>query len=686
MPRTKVLLAVAAQLALLGGSSFLARAAEPVPAAPPPLDPANLDPKVKPADNFYEYANGGWMARNPIPPEFSRWGAFEELAERNNAILHEIAEDCAAHPGAPGSNRQKVGDFYASGMDEQAIDTAGVTPLAGEFGRVKALQDRAELPALIAHLHDLGVNVGFGLSVSADDKNSETNLAKIHQSGLALPDRDYYTKDDDHSKQLRAQYEEHVARMFALLGDRPEEAAAEARTVLAFETDLANASKTRVELRDPEGNYHKMSLADAARSAPGFDLNQYFVAAAGPMPASVDVRQPAFLAAVSQMAADRPLDDWKAYLAWHLIHTTSPYLSAPFVDENFRFFGQIMTGAKENLPRWKRVVRTVDADIGEALGQLYVEKTFTPEAKQRALSMVADLRSVLRDRLASLDWMGPQTREAALKKLDAFTVKIGYPDRFRDYSKLEIKRQPYVLNVLASQGFESQRELAKVDQPVDKTEWGMTPPTVNAYYNPTHNEIVFPAGILQPPFFSDKADDAVNYGGIGAVIGHEMTHGFDDQGRQFDAQGNLKNWWSPEDIRNFNGRAGKIIAQFDAYSPMEGLHVNGHLTEGENIADMGGSKVAFAALEKALARAGDQRPGPIDGFTPEQRFFLSWAQVWRGNIRPEMLRQRLIVDPHSPGQFRCNGPLSNLPEFQKAFDVPDGSPMVRPAAERVQIW
>ena len=686
MSRPQVLIAAAATLALLGYPFQPCRAADPVPAEPPPLDPANLDRAIRPADDFYHFADGGWLAKNAIPPEYPRWGSFEELAERNNAILHGILDDCAANPGATGGVRQKVGDFYASGMDEKAVDADGVKPLASEFERIGGLQDRAELPALLAHLHALGVNVGFGLGVRADDKNSTMNIALVRQAGLGMPDRDYYTKDDDKSKQLRAQYEEHIARMFTLLGDAPDKAAAEAKTVVDLETDLAKASKTRVELRDPEGNYHKMPLADAAKSAPGFDLNKYFLSTGVSDPGEINVRQPEFFAHLAQLADSAPLDEWKTYLRWHLLHSTAPYLSAPFVNEDFHFFGQIMTGATENEPRWKRVLHETNASLGEALGQLYVEKTFTPEAKTRALTLVGDVRGVLRDRLANLEWMGSETRAAAVKKIDALTVKVGYPDKWRDYSKLVIKRQPYVLNVLAANEFESLRELAEINKPVDKLEWGMTPPTVNAYYNPSQNEIVFPAGILQPPFFNASADDAVNYGGIGGVIGHEMTHGFDDQGRQYDEKGNLKNWWTPEDLKNFNERSQKIIAQFDGYAFIDGIHVNGRLTEGENIADLGGSKIAYSALEKVFARAGGQRPADIDGFTPEQRFFLAWAQVWRNNIRPEMARQRLITDPHSPGEFRCNGPLSNLPEFQKAFNVPDGSPMVRPAAERVQIW
>ncbi len=536
-------------------------------------------------------------------------------------------------------------------------------------------------------MHSRGVPGLFTVFVDADEKNSETDVAQFHQGGLGLPDRDYYTKTDDASKKLLASYEEHIVKIFTLLGDAPDKAAAEAKAVVNLETELAKASKTRVQLRDPEGNYHKMPLADLIKSAPGFDWKAYFAALGAPEPGDLIVRQPEFATRAADLAKTTSPDDLKTYLRWHLVHAAAALLSKPFVDENFAFYGTILSGTKENLPRWKRVLASVDKGVGEALGQLYVEKTFSPEAKSRALTMINDLKAVLRERLTNLEWMGPETRTAALKKLDAFGVKVGYPDKWRDYSTLDISRQPYVLNVMAANLFETKREIAKIGHPVDKTEWGMTPPTVNAYYNPSRNEIVFPAGILQPPFFSATADDAVNYGGMGAVIGHEMTHGFDDQGRQYDAQGNLKNWWTDDDLKRFKERSTKVVAQFSAYEPLPGAHVNGELTQGENIADLGGSKIAFAALQKALDRQGKEaREKKIDGFTPEQRFFLSWAQVWRVNMRPEMMKVRLNTDPHSPGQFRCNGPLSNLVEFQKAFNIPDGSPMVRPAGEKVLIW
>ncbi len=681
-----------APLPRAAGAATTEAAATPL-ATPLPLDPANLDKSVKPGDDFFHFANGTWLKNNPIPADQTRWGSFNMLEERNKAALKEILEACAADAAKggdaarPGSDRQKVGDFYRSGMDEAAVENDGVKPLQPYFDRIAGLKDRAELPKLLADLHLMGVYVLFQPSVDADEKDSETDIVQFYQGGLGLPDRDYYLLDDERSKDLRTGYEAHVARMLTLLGDPADQAAAEAKAILAFETDLAKNSKTRVDLRDPQGNYHKMPLADLAKAASGFDWKAYFVAVGAPEPGSIDVKQNEFITHAAQVAQSGSLDDWKLYLRWQLLHATAPYLGKVFVDENFNFFGKSLTGAKEDRPRWKKVLNATDEALGEALGHLYVEKNFPPESKARALALVTDLRSVLRDDLSRLDWMGEETRKAALNKLDHFTVKIGYPDKWRDYSALDVKQQPYVLNVLAGNAFETKRRVAKIGQTVDKSEWGMTPPTVNAYYNPTRNEIVFPAGILQPPFFSAKADDAVNYGGIGGVIGHEMTHGFDDQGRQYDDKGNLKNWWTDEDLKRFEERANKIIKQFYGYEVAPGERVNGKLTQGENIADLGGSKIAYVALQKALGRQGpDVKTQKIDGFTPEQRYFLSWAQVWSANTRPEELRRRLKIDPHSPSQFRCNGPLSNMAEFQQAFEVPDGSAMVRPAADKVQIW
>lgn len=686
---------LAAALAVLSQTAFAAESELPPSAlvVPPPLDPANMDLSVKPADDFFHYANGAWLKNNPIPADQTRWGSFNALEERNKAVLHEILDACGADvkggsDAAPaGSERRKVGDFYNSGMDEAAIEQAGAGALAPTFDRIAALKDRAELPKLIADLHAMGIFALFQTGVGADEKDSETDIAQLQQGGLGMPDRDYYLLDDSHSKGLRAQYQEHVRKMLALLGDAPDQAAAEAKAILAFETDLAANSKTRVDLRDPQGNYHKMPLPELLRSASGFDWKQYFTDIGAAEPGGLDAKQSEFLAHAAQVAQNGALDDWKLYLRWHLLHGMAPYLSKAFVEEDFDFYGKAFTGAKENRPRWKRVLIATDEALGEALGHLYVSRNFPPESKARALELVNDLRSVLRADLASLSWMSDATRQAAVNKLDHFTVKIGYPDKWRDYSALEIKPQPYVLNVIAANRFEFKRRVEKIGHTVDKGEWGMTPPTVNAYYNPTRNEIVFPAGILQPPFFSAEADDAVNYGGIGAVIGHEMTHGFDDQGRQYDEKGNLKNWWTEEDMKHFEERANKVVKQFYGYEVAPGERVNGKLTEGENIADLGGSKIAYLALEKALARKGAGAASQkIDGFTPAQRYFLSWAQVWRANTRPEELLRRLKIDPHSPAQFRCNGPLSNLPEFQQAFNIPDSSPMVRAGDQKAQIW
>jgi putative endopeptidase len=658
----------------------------------PALDRKNMDPVVKPSVDFYQYTNGAWLKNTPIPPDYSEWGSFEELVERNYQILHQILEDSAADvksgKAQTGSVRALVGQYYASGMDAEQINAQGAKPLQPELDAIDKIADSKAIAPYLAHLRSLGIGALFGFTGDIDQKDSTNQIGIASQGGLGLPDRDYYLKDDDQSKKIRDQYVEHITKTFQLLGDPEQAAAAEAKQILAFETELAKASKSRVDLRVPEKNYHKMLIADLEKLASGFDWSAYFngLNLSKEQVAKIDVEQPEFFKRVAQLVASTPLPTWKAYLRWNLIGATASDLSDPFVDEAFRF-RQILTGQKENQPRWKRVLQAVDTGAGEALGQLYVEKNFPPEAKQRALAMVNDLKQSLRERIEKLDWMGPATRAAALKKLDAFGVKIGYPDKWRDYSSLEIKAQPYVLNDLAASVFEAKRQFAKIGKPVDKTEWGMSPPTVNAEYTPQRNEISFPAGILQPPFFDATADDAVNYGGIGAVIGHEMTHGFDDEGRKYDPQGNIKNWWTTADEKRFEERGKKIVDQFNSYVVIDDLHVNGKLTEGENIADLGGVKIAYVALEKALQRrTADRRTEKIDGFTPEQRFFLSFAQIWRNNIRPEYARLLIKVDPHSPGKFRANGPLSNLPEFAHAFQVPDNSPMVRPAAQRVNIW
>src|SRR6184192_3626954 len=660
----------------------------PVNQNPPPLDPKNIDTSVKPQDDFYLYANGGWLKRNPVPPEYSRWGSFSELEEKNNEALHKIAEKTAnAHVDANAAPEvQKVGDYYASGMDEKTIEAAQTKPLEDELKRIDAIKDRADLLNAIARLHTIGVDAFFEFGSGQDAKDSTRDIAQAHQGGLGLPDRDYYTKTDNDSKKKRAAYVEHVTKMLTLLGEAPSKAADEARKIMALETSLAKASRTRVELRDPQKNYNKMTQADLQKLMPDWNWTDYFTAIDLAEPGDINVGQPDFFKTANAIFTKTPIDDWKTYLRWHLIDDAAAELSKDFVNENFNFNQSILRGTKEIKPRWKRVVASTNGALGEALGKLYVADYFPPEAKARALEMITNLKAALADRIKTLDWMDEPTKKEALKKLAAMNVKIGYPDKWLDYSLLQIDRGPYVLNAMRAGKFEADRDLEKIGKPVDRTDWGMTPPTVNAYYNPNMNEIVFPAGILQPPFFYANADDAVNYGGIGAVIGHEMTHGFDDEGRQFDAVGNLRDWWSPQSAAEFKKRSQAIVQQYNDYEPLPGLHVNGELTQGENIADLGGIKLAYAALQKALDKNPQAREQKIDGLTPEQRFFLSFAAIWKSKQRDEDLKLRLNTDPHSPARYRVDGPLSDIPEFAKAFNLPENCLMVRPPDKRVNIW
>jgi predicted metalloendopeptidase len=650
-----------------------------------PIDQSNFDKSVKPSDDFFNYANGGWIKRTQIPPDQTRWGSFNMLIERNNDALHEIAE-AAAKTKSTDQTTQKVGDFYASGMDEKTIEAMKTKPLQDELAKIDNIKDRQDVLKEIAHLHMNGVTAFFGFSSSQDDKDSTREIANAVQGGLGMPDRDYYTKTDDASKKLQAAYVAHVTKMLTMLGENQTKATDDAKKIMALETSLAQASRTQVELRDPQKNYNKMSPNDFQKLTPDWKWSDYFNEIGLTNPGDIDVHQPDFFKAMNTAFTSTSIDDWKTYLRWHLINATASALSKDFVNEDFNFNEKTLRGTEEIKPRWKRVIESEDGEIGEALGKLYVEKYFPPQAKARALELINNLKEALADRIKTLDWMDEPTKKKALEKLAAFQVKIGYPEKWRDYSTLMIDRGPFVLNELRSENFEAKRELNKIGKPVDRTEWGLTPPTVNAYYNPKMNEIVFPAGILQPPFFWPNADDAVNYGGIGCVIGHEMTHGFDDQGRQYDKVGNLTDWWTPQSAEEFKKRAQAIIDQYNEYEPLPGQHVNGQLTQGENIADVGGVKLAYAALQKALDKHPEERNKKIDGFTPEQRFFLSFAGIWRSKIREEEQKLRLNVDPHSPGHFRVNGPLSDLPEFAKAFNVPDNAPMVRAADKRVNIW
>jgi putative endopeptidase len=639
------------------------------------LDRADLDTVCLPCRDFFQYANGGWLAHTTIPAAYPAWGSFDELRDRNEAVLHRILT-AARDTG-------KLGLFYTTCMDSARADADGPRPLAAELERIDAIANRGDLVAEIARLHRAAIPVAFGFRADQDAKQSTQIIAIVSQGGLGLPDRDYYTKTDTASERLRQAYVDHQARLLELLGAAGAAAQSDARAVLLLETALARASMTRVELRDPQATYHKMNVAALDTLAPAFAWQEYF---GSNIPVAIDalnVAQPRFLEKLNRLLVEVPLADWRAYLRLHLISWGAPWLGSRFDSEAFHF-RQVLVGVQEQLPRWKRCLARTDGSMGHALGQAYVAVAFSPAARTRALAMVEHLEAVLRDRLLSLEWMSEATRRQALAKLDAFQTKIGYPDVWRDYSALAIERGPFLANLQRAAEFEHARRMATIGGPVDRTEWQMTPPTVNAYYTATMNEIVFPAGILQPPFFDPDADDAVNYGGMGTVIGHEMTHGFDDRGRQYDAEGNLRDWWTPEDGERFRARARLVERQFAGYIAVDSLRVNGKLTLGENIADLGGVKIAYAALEQALA--GKPVPRRIDGFTAEQRFFLAWARIWRGKRRPEYARMLVTTDSHSPGPWRANGPLADIPEFSRAFGCRGGDAMVQPDSVRAQIW
>jgi putative endopeptidase len=649
------------------------------------IDTAGMDPSCKPWDDFYQYANGKWIAETEIPADRPAVISFTMLAKHNRERLRKILEEASKASDAPkDSIHWKVGAFYRSGMDEKRIEEQGAKPLQSELDRIAALKTAKDLLPALARLHTVGPSAAFAFGSTPDLKNSRRVIAEFSQGGLSLPDRDYYLKDDARLKKIRSEYVAHVAKMFELLGDKNEDAERAAKTVLDFETRLAKASRARADLRDPHRNYHLMSVADMEKETPGVSWKPYFQALGLGDLQELTVGQPDFLKEVGQMIVQTPLEDWKVYLRWKLLNSYANKLSSPFVAEHFHFNGTVLTGTPRNLPRWERIVQSTDGLLGEALGQLYVEKEFPREAKDKAEALVANLKDTLRERLAKLDWMQPKTREEAMRKLDAMAVKIGHPVKWRDYSGLAVDRDVYVLNVMQAQEFNMRFDLDKIGKPVDRTQWEMTPPTVNAYYNPSLNEIVFPAGVLQPPFFDAKADDAVNYGGIGMVIGHELTHGFDDQGRKFDSDGNLRDWWTAQDAETYKQRAQEIREQYSKYVPIDDLKINGEQTLGENIADLGGLKISFLAFKKTLK----DKPAPakIDGFTAEQRFFLSHAMLWRAAVRDEFLRRQVRTDYHSPARFRVLGPLYNMPEFFEAFPAPEDAARSKLNPKPVVIW
>jgi predicted metalloendopeptidase len=645
------------------------------------INPADMNPSVAACQDFDHYANGGWMKANAIPSDQSEWGSFSVLEEQNRESLHKVLEKVSKASNAPGTDDQKVGDFYAACMDEAAIEAQGAKPLQKELAAIDGVGTAPGLDAEIARLQLAGVNAVFNFGSDQDRKNASEVIAGAYQGGLGLPDRDYYTKTDDESKKLRDEYVAHVTKMLTLLGEEPGKASEDAKAVLSLETKLAEASMTRVERRNPDNTYHRKTLDEVAKLTPNFSWSGFLKDLDAPTVVAVNVGQPAYFEAVNRELSATPLPAWKAYLRWHLVHSAAPSLSKAFVEENFNFYGKTLQGTPENEVRWKRCVSATDDALGFALGKVWVRDYFPPDAKARADAMVKNLVAALRADLKTLSWMGDATRKEALSKLDAFDQKIGYPDKWRDYSKLSIDRGAYLLDVQRANDFEYRRDLAKIGKPVDRTEWEMSPPTVNAYYSAQKNEIVFPAGILQPPFFDAKADDAVNYGAIGAVIGHEMTHGFDDQGRKFDAQGNQRDWWTADDLKNYQTRSKCVEDQYDSYV-FEGQHTNGKLVLGEATADLGGLAIAHRAYR--MSREGKPPAPKIDGLTDDQRLFLAWAHVWAANIRPEFAKLMLNTNPHPLPQFRASGPPSTLPEFAKAFGCKAGDPMVR--QELCQIW
>jgi putative endopeptidase len=648
-------------------------------------DLSSMDKNTPACTDFYQYANGTWIKNTEIPAAYSSWGSFNVLAEFNRKALHDILEEAAKKSNVTkGSNEQKIGDYYASCLDEAKREAEGMKPLVPELARIEKIQDMKGVQAQIAYMHRHGIATLFGYGSLPDLKNSAMVLGAAGQGGLSLPNRDYYTKTDEKSAKLREDFVKHVANMFELVGDTPEQAAKNAQTVLAFQTRLAQSSRTPVELRDPTTQYHLMNPAQLKELTPNFAWEDYRRNAGAPVTGDVNVTQPEFFTAVNKMITEVPVADWKIYLRWHLITAAAPSLSSKFEIENFNFFGKTLSGTKEQLPRWRRCVSATDASLGEALGQVYVARTFTPESKERMRTMVNNLIAAFRERLQKLDWMSEETRKQAVAKLNAFGQKIGYPDKWIDYSALNVSRESYLANVLRSSEFDQMRDFAKINKPVDRKEWGMTPPTVNAGYNSLNNDISFPAGILQAPFFNPEADDAINYGAIGAVIGHEITHGYDDSGSNFDALGNLKNWWTESDKKNFDARAECVINQFSDFEAEPGLHLQGKLVSGESIADLGGLYVAYDAFMKSLQ--GKPHPADIDGFSAEQRFFLGWAQVWAETDRPEWVRFLAQSDPHPLSRFRVNGPLSNMPKFAEAFQCKTGDAMIREESKRCQIW
>ncbi|KAA6334677.1 Neutral endopeptidase [termite gut metagenome] len=647
------------------------------------IDVTNLDTSTLPKVDFYQYACGGWMQKNPLTGEYARFGSFDKLAENNREQLKGLIENIASQTSEKGSIEQKIGDIYNLAMGSDKLNQEGYTPIKADLERISSIKDKAELSRLIPELLLSSVDAYFAIYVDADPANSSQYLLQTYQSGISLGEREYYLDNDEHTVGIRNKYKEHVAKMFELTGFSPEQAQKNTEAVLKIETRLATAAYDNIKLRDPYANYNKMSVEELQKLVPSIDWNTSFATVGLNGLKELSVSQKESLVEVGNIIVSEPLDAQIAYIQWKIIDGAASYLSDDIYAQNFDFYGKTLSGKEEPSPRWKRAVSAVNHILGEAVGQMYVKEYFPPEAKERMVKLVHNLQDALGERIATLAWMSDETKAKAKEKLDAFYVKIGYPDKWRDYSALNIEKDNYYENIKRANQFESAYLLAKAGKPVDKDEWHMTPQTVNAYYNPSTNEICFPAGILQYPFFDMNADDAFNYGAIGVVIGHEMTHGFDDQGRQYDKEGNLKDWWTEEDATRFEERANVMADFFDAIEVAPNVHGNGKFTLGENIADHGGLQVSYQAFKKATK---DAPLGSKDGFTPEQRFFLAYATVWAGNIRPEEILVRTKSDPHSLGRWRVNGALPHIATWYEAFDVQEGDPMFIPVEKRISIW
>jgi putative endopeptidase len=671
----KVLVSIAVLGGILGGIAFISE--KPTKG----IETSSVDKSVKPGDDFYRYANGNWLKNNPIPASESRWGSFNIVAERNNIILKQLLEDAAVDKSAKqGSSKNKVGILYRLFMDTLKRETQGIQPIAKDLGAINAVQNKEQLVQVIGTFHKKGIRCFFGFYIGQDLKNSTSYIAYISQGGLGLPDRDYYLKTDSKSISIRNEYTKHIETISDLFGFGGKNIASQA---VAFETALAKSSMNRTERRNQEKQYNKRAFKQVMNDYPQVNLGGYMQHLQVSSFDSLIVSQPDFFATLNQLIVETPLEEIKAYLKWCLMNNASGYLDSKLEKQNFYFYGTVLTGAKEQKPIWKRGIAAANNVVGELLGQLFVEKTFSPASKQRVNAMVDDIVEAFKVRINNLSWMSNETKGKALIKLASFNRKFGYPDKWKDYSSLEIKDDSYIDNVYRANEFGFKEMIENLGKPIDRGRWGMLPQTVNAYYSPTLNEIVFPAAIMQPPFFDASADDAVNYGSIGAVIGHELTHGFDDQGAKYGADGNLKSWWSDEDKKLFEAKTKVLVDQFNGYFVTDSIHVNGELTLGENIADIGGLTIAYEAFQMRLKK----NPGKvINGYTPEQRFFIGFAQIWKNNIRPEALRNLILTDPHSPGEFRVFGPLSNMPQFYEAFQIKEGDKMYRPIDSRANIW